>query len=95
MFFLQPGHNSCHCINTPALPDPHTRRETLDYMRADIERLRSVTDLVSSSAQSMRQCLVLRTIAGRTQILFIDLSAQYQDFRAVLGLDGSDAGAGS
>lgn len=30
---------------TAALPDPQTRRETLDWLRGDLERLRFETDL--------------------------------------------------
>ncbi len=33
-----------HTLLTPALPDPHTRRETLDWLRSDIERLRGELD---------------------------------------------------
>lgn len=32
-----------------ALPDPHTRRETVDHFRSEIERLRFTTDIVSPS----------------------------------------------
>jgi hypothetical protein len=31
------------------LPDSHTRRETLDWLRVDLERLKTEADLVSSS----------------------------------------------
>lgn len=33
----------CFCV---ALPDSHTRRETLDWLRQDLEKLKGETDLV-------------------------------------------------
>lgn len=35
---------------TPALPDSRVRRETLDFFRGELERLRFVSDIVSPSS---------------------------------------------
>lgn len=38
---------------TTALPDPQTRRETLDWLRSDIERLKGELDDVGSMEDSL------------------------------------------
>lgn len=41
-----------HCGNPLVLPDPRTRRETLDWLRGDLEKMGTETDLASGLTPS-------------------------------------------